>query len=156
MATPRACTDTNCVCPLPNGFSNGGNRVCLRYGPATWTTDSTGKSVSVKNTKPVQPPSPEFCSSCCGHIGQDGKHDCPVLALQKEMLAFMAAECTYQRRRNCECRQSPLCQECVRYFGYDDDDEYDGHTYNCTKCQRDFKNKYWRNQFLCLDCEVPK
>lgn len=56
-------------------------------------------------------------------------------------------------RRNCECRQSPLCEACVRYFGYDDDDEYDGHTYNCTNCRRDFKNRYWRNQFLCRDCE---
>jgi hypothetical protein len=118
MATPRTCTDTNCVCPLPNGFSKGGNRICLRHGPATWKVDSTGKSVSVKNTKPAQLPSPEFCPSCCGHIGKDGVHDCPVLALQKEMLAFMAGE---------------LCEKCGKNMT-DEDDDADEEENLCRGC----------------------
>jgi hypothetical protein len=47
-----------------------------------------------------------------------------------------------------------MCKPCERYYGYDDS-PYDGDTYNCTKCNHEFKNKYWRSQFLCLDCEAP-
>jgi hypothetical protein len=56
-------------------------------------------------------------------------------------------------RENCECHHSPLCRECEVYYGYDDEGPYDGRTYNCTDCSRDFKNKYWRNQSLCQGCE---
>jgi len=113
------CTDTNCVCALPNGFSTGGNRVCLRYGPATWKVDENGKTVTVKNTKPIPPPpSPEFCPSCSGHIGADGFHKCPVLALQKEMLAYMAGE---------------LCDKCGKNMT-DDEDDTDEDDSICRAC----------------------
>jgi len=107
MATPRSCTDTNCACALPNGFSPGGNRVCLRFGPATWKVDATGKSVSIKIAKPVAPPTPEFCPECSGHIGKDGLHKCVVLELQKKMMAYMAGE---------------LCEKCGKEMTEDEDD----------------------------------
>ena len=55
-------------------------------------------------------------------------------------------------RQNCECKKSPLCRPCEVYYGYADD-PYDGNTYDCTNCKREFKNKYSRNQSLCRDCE---
>lgn len=55
-------------------------------------------------------------------------------------------------RKNCECHHSPLCRLCEVYYGYADD-PYDGNTYDCTNCKREFKNKYSRNQSLCRDCE---
>jgi hypothetical protein len=55
-------------------------------------------------------------------------------------------------RQNCECKKSPMCRPCEVYYGYADD-PYDGSTYDCTNCKREFKNKYWRNQSLCRDCE---
>ena len=55
-------------------------------------------------------------------------------------------------RKNCDCKKSPLCRPCELYYGYADD-PYDGCTYDCTNCKRKFKNKYWRNQWLCRDCE---
>ena len=56
-------------------------------------------------------------------------------------------------RQNCECHHSPLCRLCEVYYGYADEGPYDGNTYDCTNCSREFKNKYWRNQSLCRDCE---
>ena len=56
-------------------------------------------------------------------------------------------------RKNCECHHSPLCKPCEVYYGYADEGPYDGTTYDCTNCKREFKNKYWRNQSLCRDCE---
>jgi hypothetical protein len=56
-------------------------------------------------------------------------------------------------RQNCECHHSPLCQLCEVYYGCADEGPYDGNTYDCTNCKREFKNKYWRNQSLCRDCE---
>ena len=54
----------------------------------------------------------------------------------------------------CACRNSPMCKACEQANGYSEwDDHYDGSTYDCTNCKREFKNKYWRNQSLCRDCE---
>lgn len=54
----------------------------------------------------------------------------------------------------CACRNSPMCKACERANGYGEwDDHYDGSTYDCQNCKREFKNKYWRNQLLCRDCE---
>ena len=42
------CTTTNCMCPLPNGFQPGGNRICCVHGPAVWEPEEI--------TDPVSPP----------------------------------------------------------------------------------------------------
>jgi len=61
------------------------------------------------------------------------------------------------RRQNCECRHAPMCKPCERYFGYDEeDDHYCGLSFNCIQCKCTFKNKYWRNQFICVECEFAK
>ena len=57
------------------------------------------------------------------------------------------------QRQNCECHHAPLCRLCEIYYGYEDEGPYDGRKYDCTNCKREFKNKYWRNQSLCRDCE---
>lgn len=89
-----------------------------------------------------------YCSGC--NTEEEPEHVCSG-EFDYDNGIYICDDVDYHRQ-NCECRQSPLCKACVQYFGYDDD-EYDGSTYSCTNCRRDFKNKYWRNQFLCRDCE---
>jgi len=38
---PRTCTTTSCECSAPNGFGDGGNRICLTFGPARGETPSS-------------------------------------------------------------------------------------------------------------------
>lgn len=40
------CTTTNCMCPLPNGFQPGGNRICCVHGPAVWEPEEIADPVS--------------------------------------------------------------------------------------------------------------
>jgi len=65
---------------------------------------------------------------------------------------YQPVQFEWKDRHNCECHHSPMCKSCELYYGYADD-PYDGNTYDCTNCKREFKNKYWRNQWLCRDCE---
>lgn len=66
---------------------------------------------------------------------------------------YQPVQFEWKDRHNCECHHSPMCKSCELYYGYADEDPYDGNTYDCTNCKREFKNKYWRNQSLCRDCE---
>jgi hypothetical protein len=66
---------------------------------------------------------------------------------------YQPVQFEWKDRHNCECHHSPMCKSCEVYYGYTDEGPYDGNTYDCTNCKRKFKNKYWRNQSLCRDCE---
>ena len=66
---------------------------------------------------------------------------------------YQPVQFEWKDRHNCECHHSPMCKSCELYYGYADEGPYDGNTYDCTNCRREFKNKYWRNQSLCRDCE---
>lgn len=111
------------------------------------------------------PPCSPVEHECCGEWDYDrGVHVCdfadePECPQHRAQLArgtgpdFWQCRSESEIRQNCECKKSPLCRLCEVYYGYADEDPYDGCTYDCTNCKREFKNKYSRNQSLCRDCE---
>lgn len=60
-------------------------------------------------------------------------------------------------RKNCHCHHQPLCSRCEIYYYGDEfmnENRWDGCRYDCVKCKRKYKNKYFgRNTSLCHDCE---
>jgi hypothetical protein len=93
----------------------------------------------------------------CGieaHLSGEGFCECCTWRLENdEAESKLTREPESWYRQNCECHHSPLCLECEVYYGCEDEGPYDGRTYDCNNCRREFKNKYWRNQNLCRDCE---
>lgn len=60
-------------------------------------------------------------------------------------------------RKYCQCGHQPLCSRCEIYYCDDEvitGNRWDGCRYDCVKCKRNYKNKYFgRNTSLCYDCE---
>ena len=110
--------------------------------------DDDFSTESFVNFSHEAPPCSPIEHKCCGEWDYergirvcdfDDEPACPQYRSESEI------------RKNCECEHSPLCKPCEVFYGYDD--QLDGETYNCRNCKREFKNKYWRNQSLCRDCE---